>query len=148
MCLLSIAPAAANLFRNAIIESGPCIGNWGPSSAVEGWNNTRAIMASRGVSTVSALSHLAPERLFWINPTNGWFQDPLLDGKATRWYFEEGRLNPDSLAIGATSLDGTSFLKPTFPSLPSAFKADMLAAWSRPMTPQGIKTYPYPQLHP
>jgi len=28
VCLLSIAPAAAGLFRNAIIESGPCVGNW------------------------------------------------------------------------------------------------------------------------
>ena len=56
-----------------------------PSSVEEGWNNTEAILAWHNMSDVAQLAGVPPGELFWVHATNGWFQDPLLEGKSSRY---------------------------------------------------------------
>merc|ERR1719326_180167 len=65
VCTLSVSPRAAGLFHRAIIESGPCLGPWGPGSFDEGTAVSARVMASAGASSLADLLNLPPWALQW-----------------------------------------------------------------------------------
>lgn len=63
VCMLSASDAAAGLFIRAGIESGACIGPWGPRRSAFGLAMSDLFMKSLNASSVEELRALRPEQL-------------------------------------------------------------------------------------
>ena len=72
-CTLALSPLAHGLMRRAIVESGPCIGKWGPESAAYGWMQTEALLARHGARGIAELAKVNASELSWPLPTGGHF---------------------------------------------------------------------------
>ena len=133
---MSILPAARGLLNSAIVESGPCTGPWRPSNATYGWEQTTALAGTQS-DPVSALRRKnASELRDWPESYRGggWFADATLlaEGKGyAEHYFETGKLNVATLAIGWNSFDGTSYTIPAIKELLLAgeFETSVSARW-------------------
>lgn len=113
ICTLSASPLAAGLFQRAIMESGPCVGPWGPGTFEEGQAVAARVMASAGAHSLDELRALPPWALVWGQGqdqydidfpgywVDGWVapQHPSLQLRAGHW-------NPEAVLLGATSRDG------------------------------------------
>jgi len=128
VCTLSIVPEARGLFRNALVESGPCIGKWGPESQTQGWQHTRALMHKFNVTSVNGLRGVNASKFEWLTATGGYFMDPLLSDDPAS-YFKNQKVHATSLVIGATSRDGTSWLLPWLPKRVEDYPASMKKHW-------------------
>lgn len=118
-CILAVSPAAAGLLKHAIVESGPCVGEWGPAGPAEGMLLAKALMARHLKTSVEGLKEVAPDKLLWPLPTQGYFfDDGLILAVDPLTVLEQGRGNVATLAIGGNSFDGTSELLP-HPAFPS-----------------------------
>ena len=74
-CMLALTPLARGLVRRSIVESGPCVGTWGPEPKAYGWALRKALMLKLGAANETALEHVEPSTLQWPAPTGGWFYD-------------------------------------------------------------------------
>lgn len=64
VCILLASPRARGLFARAIIESGPCIGPWGPGSLEYGNKVSQAFMRQYNATTLEELQAL-PASISW-----------------------------------------------------------------------------------
>ena len=125
VCMLSIAPDASSLFKRAIVQSGPCIGPWGPHSTAFGVKQRSLIFNALKVNSLDELRLVDPRALMqvgWPLPSNGWYNDRIFLPHNTSWYFSSGKVHVDDLFIGANSFDGTSELYPLIPNTSTQFK--------------------------
>ena len=114
-CMLALTPLARGLVRRSIVESGPCVGTWGPEPKAYGWALRKALMLKLGAANETALEHVEPSTLQWPAPTGGWFYDDGVLASTTEAVFAAGAVNVDALVIGGNSFDGTSELVPWAP---------------------------------
>jgi len=122
-CLLSALPAAKGLLRASIVESGPCVGPWGPQSPEKGTSDATAVAQHAGASDVDALrdrKNIPRQNLSAWAPTTmtgGWYHDAALLHKPVAGYFSGAKadLNVQAMIIGGTSYDATAFLYPFAP---------------------------------
>ena len=155
-CILSASEPARGLFRRAILESGPCVGGWGPwDAAVRGAALTQQVLADVNASSVQALMSVDAHRVQWphylmFNLTiapyfSGYFTDSgLIPGDGTpETVWRTGDVVPEELIIGYNSKDGTAAYYGTAPLLglvppdvPEHSEADYYkrlgAAWGGP----------------
>ena len=126
VCMLSIAPDAATLFKRAIIQSGPCVGPWGPDSTAVGQKQRSLIFNALNVSSIDALRAVSPRALTKVGwPVAGgeWFYDRDFLPHNTSWYFSSGNVHVEDLIIGGNSYDGlVYFLHPDIPKTNAEFK--------------------------
>jgi para-nitrobenzyl esterase len=114
-CILSLSPEAAGLFQRAIVQSGPCIGEWGPGSADSGLTLTQQVMSGVGAKNIAELRKVPALNLTdW--PASAYFGQQLFAG-----FFLDGGVMPvpplerlmagalsvETLVIGANTKDGT-----------------------------------------
>eukprot|EP01124_Arcella_intermedia_P026923 TRINITY_DN5179_c0_g1_i2.p1 TRINITY_DN5179_c0_g1~~TRINITY_DN5179_c0_g1_i2.p1 ORF type:complete len:507 (+),score=126.17 TRINITY_DN5179_c0_g1_i2:53-1573(+) len=118
ICYLLVVPRAKGLFQQAIIESGSCLGPWGPIEVNLALNKTSRLMGISNVSTVAALRSLSPDVL---NQNSVQLRfSPALDTYILPQhpisYYQNGDLNippGSSIIIGTNTLD-TLFVSPWF----------------------------------
>merc|ERR1711974_129714 len=63
-----VSPLARGLFHQAILESGSCLGPWGPGSKEHGLNVTQRMMHALNVSSLAELRALPPQHLIMWSP--------------------------------------------------------------------------------
>jgi para-nitrobenzyl esterase len=118
-CTLALSPeSAAGLFQRAIVQSGPCIGEWGPGAASLGLELAQEVMSGVGAKTIAELRRVPALNLTdW--PDAAYFGQQLFSG-----FFldDEGGVMPvpplerlmagevavETLVIGANTKDGTA----------------------------------------
>ena len=124
-CILTIAPDAAKLFKRAIIQSGSCVGPWGPASTALGQKQRSLIFDALNVSSIKMLQQVSPRALMevgWPAQTNCYYDRDLLPHN-TSWYYSSGNVHVDDLIIGGNSYDGLIYLvNPTIPKTNAEFK--------------------------
>ena len=116
-CSLMLSPQARGLFAGAILQSGPCIGPWGPGSPAHGHQAAQRMMSALNATSLAALAALQPWELVWSSYSQDGF-----DWEFTGyWRDGEGGLLPMSplqllaagalhvkrVMLGACSRDGT-----------------------------------------
>jgi len=127
-CTLAVASAAKGLIHRAIVESGPCVGPWQPETRAQGLVQKAALLLKHGVTSLDGLRNVSAQSLEWQIATGGYFlDDAVMPVQPIKLYARPGRVNVDSLAIGANSFDGTSELEPFFPK-PNASLLEYKAA--------------------
>lgn len=114
-CTLSVSPESAGLFHRAIVQSGPCIGEWGPGSADSGLTLAEEVMSGVGAKNIAELRTVPALNLTdW--PDSAYFGQQLFAG-----FFLDGGVMPvppverlmagaisvDTFVIGANTKDGT-----------------------------------------
>ena len=125
VCILSIVPDAAMLFKRAIIQSGPCVGPWGPHSTAFGVKQRSLIFNALKVNSTDELRLVDPRALMqvgWPLPSNGWYNDRIFLPHNTSWYFSSGKVHVEDLVIGGNSYDGVSEFYPLIPNTTTQFK--------------------------
>jgi carboxylesterase type B len=149
VCTLSVAPMAKGLFHRSIIQSGPCIGGWGPLNVSFGQTVTRQILANHSVTSLKELQspHIDPSTIQWPDYT---MNDLTIAPYYSACFFDEGgllpaypvelyksldsrsdsgikgQLNVDDFIIGTTSRDGTAIYYGTVPLLPNNQSLDKI----------------------
>eukprot|EP00667_Euglena_gracilis_P007653 EG_transcript_7731 len=96
VCDIVASPRAHGLFHRAVMESGSCVGPWGPFPVVDGYRMSAAFMQSIGATSLAQLRSLS---VYQLMNSSLWRQvGPSLDG----WVLRE----PPAAAIarGALSL--------------------------------------------
>ena len=129
-CLLAIAPAAKDLFKRAIVQSGPCVGPWGPNSVQFGNQNREALKAKLNASSLASVPAKSLAKLGWPLPSQGYFYDKSVIKHNTSYYFQRGLVHTNEFIIGDNSFDGTSELFPLFPKTEADLKAALLASYN------------------
>eukprot|EP00939_MAST-03C_sp_MAST-3C-sp1_P001791 g1791.t1 len=127
-CTLALSSASAGLFRNAIVESGPCLGPWAPESVEAGLRERDALMLKYNVTSIAELRNVDAQNLSnWPLPTGGYFYDNVVMSRSTESVLREDGFHVATIALGGNSFDGTSELLPFFPK-PNATEAEFAAA--------------------
>ena len=111
-CILAMSQATRGLIHRAIVQSGPCIGQWGPQPISLGLRERDALLQRHSAKTVDDLRHVPAANLTrngWPLPTNGYFYD---DGSIFSGSTTQGKFHVRALAIGGTSDDTTAELFP------------------------------------
>jgi para-nitrobenzyl esterase len=158
VCALSVSPRAAGLFRRAAIQSGPCLGPWGPGTFDEGEAVTQRVMASLGTSTVADLIALPPWSLMWAQGQDqydiefpGYWVDGWVSPEHPSVRIRAGLWHPDALLLGATSRDGVlgdAYVpKESYPTEPGSYASVVQQRW-RPLNDSGgtygaVRTLPH-----
>lgn len=62
-CMLALTPLARGLVQRSIVESGPCVGTWGPEPKAYGWALREALMLKLGAPNETALERVDPAKL-------------------------------------------------------------------------------------
>jgi para-nitrobenzyl esterase len=68
VCTLSVSPLAKGLFHQAVAESGPCIGLWGPLNETYGRAARQRVYTSLDVSSIDELRALPAANITWADP--------------------------------------------------------------------------------
>ena len=120
ICTLLLSPLASGLYQRAIIQSGPCIGKWGPLNATYGRDVTSRIMRNVSAKNFKDLLSVPAESIQWpyremYDPTvspyfSGYFYGSTVipANTTTEELFKRGNFSVESVIIGTTSKDGTA----------------------------------------
>jgi para-nitrobenzyl esterase len=65
VCSLLFSPLAKGLFQQAIIQSGPCIGDWGPGKTQSGLALSREVMKKHRAKSLADLRKVNATDLNW-----------------------------------------------------------------------------------
>ena len=151
VCALSASPAAAGLFRRAIIQSGPCVVDaprgWGPGAADEGVAATRRFLDALGASSLADARRLDAAAIQWAAPDMGdpnfpgWWLDATLfpsnSSPATYYFSNPPSTHVSDFIIGTTSKDGTAAFYGHAPlanvSGADAYLRHLTTAWGAPL---------------
>ena len=114
-CTLSLSPESAGLFHRAIVQSGPCIGEWGPGSANSGLMLAQEVMAGVGAKTIAELRQVPALNLTdWPDAAYygqqlfaGFFIDGGVMAVPPLERLIAGGLSVETFVIGANTKDGT-----------------------------------------
>jgi para-nitrobenzyl esterase len=68
VCLIAVSPFAKGKFRNVVLESGSCVGPWGPGDSARGLAASTAFMAGLNVKTIDELRALKASEI--LNSSN------------------------------------------------------------------------------
>lgn len=68
VCSLIVSPRATGLFHQAVAESGPCIGLWGPLNESYGRAARQRVFDSLNVTSVEELRMLPAANVTWAPP--------------------------------------------------------------------------------
>jgi para-nitrobenzyl esterase len=119
VCSHSVSPASKGLFRRAIVESGPCIGPWGPifaSDAACTFQYSQALERAVNASTLPELRALPASALTCTESESGRGPACLHPMCADGFLFKDelppslyqkgaAAINPEQIVFGANSLD-------------------------------------------
>eukprot|EP00466_Bigelowiella_natans_P020843 jgi/Bigna1/53228/estExt_Genewise1Plus.C_170031 len=130
VCSLSAMPLARGLFRRAIVQSGPCVGKWGPLPISQGLEIYDQLLANTATTNLQQLKMVNVSLVQWpsylmndltIAPNfSGYFEDKsVLPAPLAELYgsggSQQSSLNPKEMIFGATSKDGTAAFYGTIP---------------------------------
>lgn len=120
-CSLLLSPLASGLMARAIIESGSCLGPWGPGSAEHGLAVAARLKSAVGAPTLAALEAMPPWSLMWsswsedgadIEFTGHWRDGVVLPASPLE-LLARGSINAAAVMLGGNSRDGVS-VPPTY----------------------------------
>eukprot|EP00756_Hemistasia_phaeocysticola_P051305 Hpha_TRINITY_DN26478_c0_g1::TRINITY_DN26478_c0_g1_i1::g.34086::m.34086 len=127
LCTLCVAPEAKGLFHRAILNSGPCVGGWGPLNRAKGEEVTKKILATNGVSDLEGLRKVPAEQVQWPDEYmnnlteapyfSAYFDDAGVVPGSTDELWAKGEINPSDVYIAFMSKDGTAAFYGTAPTL-------------------------------
>jgi len=113
ICVLSVSPLTQGLFQRVILESGSCLGPWGPGGYAEGEAVRQRLLHSLGNPPASGLLALHPWELLWGQGQDqydiefpGYWLDGWVAPEPIAQRLQRGHLVPDAFIIGANSRDG------------------------------------------
>jgi len=142
VCYIMVSPLSAGLFKNAIIESGPCMGPWGPRSADVALTVGVQFMQEFGATTLDDLRNISATRFMGsayrtqIGPAVDNYVLTQLPSVNPKF-----QLSPDgALIIGGNSLDSIP-AEPPFPETPAEYEA-VLAKFFVTDAPEVLYYYP------
>lgn len=157
VCALIASPLAAGLFQRSVIQSGPCIGSWGPLNVSYGRDVSTSIMQTLGAKTLEDLRAANASLIQWpaeqmyntsVAPSfSGYFYDQNTLPQSTEYYFKspDAQINGDSVIIGHTSKDGTAAFYGIAPTLDNSTPSDLFKAfefeWGRTLGPKVFAQY-------
>eukprot|EP00037_Helgoeca_nana_P015654 m.146565 g.146565 ORF g.146565 m.146565 type:complete len:565 (+) comp23116_c0_seq1:43-1737(+) len=153
VCTLSVSPLAKGLFHQAVAESGPCIGLWGPLNETYGRAARQRVYTSLDVSSIDELRALPAANITWADPDmnyilfNGYFLDGAVSpGNPINRYLD-GAINPDRIIFGANSMDGVipygyecAGCAP--PATPAEYPTDLRQHWGETRGANVERQYP------
>eukprot|EP00038_Savillea_parva_P027938 m.62359 g.62359 ORF g.62359 m.62359 type:complete len:650 (+) comp8082_c1_seq1:24-1973(+) len=112
VCTLVVSPLAKGLFHQAMAQSGPCIGLWGPLNVTYGRAARARMFDMLNVSSVAQLRELPAANITWSDPDmnyilfNGYFTDGAVSPTNPIDRFLSGDINPTRVIFSGTSMDG------------------------------------------
>lgn len=115
-CSLVVSPLARGLFHQAILESGSCLGPWGPGTTDQGFQVTERFMRAVNASTLEDLYSLPTEYFMWSPWTDGydlefpgyWVDGWVLPDRPGTLLRQRDTWNVDAVLLGGTSRDGVA----------------------------------------
>lgn len=140
ICTLSASPVAAGLFNRVILESGPCLGPWGPGTFAEGQAVAARAMASMNASSLADLLALPPWAVLWGQGQDqydiefpGYWIDGWVAPEHPALRLRKGSWNPEGVLLGGNSRDGvvgTEYVAAAdLPTSVSAYSLAMRKHW-------------------
>jgi len=142
VCEIMVSPLSAGLFKNAIIESGPCMGPWGPKTEETGLDIGVRFMQEFNAKTLDDLRKISATR-FFASPS-GNLIGPAVDGYVITGLPSENQKfqfpSNGSLIIGGNSLDSILADLP-FPETPTEYEA-VLTKFFANDAPEVLQHYP------
>jgi para-nitrobenzyl esterase len=93
VCTLTVSPLAAGLFHQSIVQSGPCIGGWGPNNVTFAKQITQLVLANHSAASLVDLQSdsVDPATIQWPDEV---MLDPTIAPYFSAYFFDEGGVMP------------------------------------------------------